>query len=80
MRCTHCGATVPDDAERCRKCLRRSGLTASPPLTPDAAQPSASPDVPHSALRGLRAILVFGALLVVVAIVLIAFRIFFLPD
>jgi hypothetical protein len=75
MTCTHCGATSPDDAERCRKCLRRTGLVASPPAAPEATS-----DAPRREAGGLRGILVFGALVIAVAIVLVAFRIFFLPE
>ena len=31
MTCGHCGAAVPEDAERCPKCLRKSLVVASAP-------------------------------------------------
>ena len=37
MTCGHCGASVPEDADRCPKCLRRSRIVDSVKPAPPAA-------------------------------------------
>ena len=74
MTCGHCGATVPADGVRCPKCLRKSGVL------PAGEPPPVRERAPSEPVRGVRAILLFVALLIVFAIVLTLFRVFVLPD
>lgn len=76
MTCTHCGAAVPEDAERCPKCLRRSGVVAADESSPAPSEKKrkrkqepkeekpAVPDTPQR--RALRAAVTFAATIAIV--------------
>jgi hypothetical protein len=70
MTCGHCGATVPEDSDRCRKCLRRTLLVASDP-PPKAAAPAAP--LTRRA-RIIRSVLALVGAILVIAVVRAAMR------
>lgn len=74
MTCTHCGAAVPDDADRCPKCLRRSGVVGGEP-EPRASVEAAPREVSSTTrmLRGILALVVTVAVIVGLAFAMRAF-------
>jgi hypothetical protein len=75
MTCGHCGATVPEDAERCPKCLRKSGV-----LAPEAPGPTSSTEGSTPQKRPIAAVLSLVAVIGVLVIARAFLRTAFVPP
>src|SRR5262245_15268627 len=82
MTCRHCGATVPENAERCPKRLRRSGFLGAeaetPPALPAENDPQKAPQKGNQT-RPVQATLVLVGVVVLLVGVRAVLREAFLP-